>query len=88
MVEGGTPALLARVAEARNDLEAPALAVAPAIAEALAQVAAQAGCRLARMSGSGSTVFGLFDDCRASAAAARAIRAIRPGWWVRPTLLR
>jgi 4-diphosphocytidyl-2-C-methyl-D-erythritol kinase len=32
-------------------------------------------------------VFGLFDDCAASAAAAKAIRRARPGWWVKATKL-
>ena len=46
----------------RNDLEAPALRVTPGIGEALAAMRAAPGCRLTRMSGSGATVFGLFDD--------------------------
>jgi 4-diphosphocytidyl-2-C-methyl-D-erythritol kinase len=40
------------------------------------------------MSGSGATCFALFDDCHASAAAAKALAKDRPGWWVRATLLR
>jgi 4-diphosphocytidyl-2-C-methyl-D-erythritol kinase len=40
------------------------------------------------MSGSGATVFGLFDDCRANAAAAKLIRRARPDWWVTATILR
>lgn len=70
----------------RNDLEPPALALAPAIGTALARLRGSAGCRLARMSGSGATVFGLYDDCRAAGRAARALA--EPGWWVRPTVLR
>ena len=72
----------------RNDLEPPALAIAPAIGTALDRVRATEACRLARMSGSGATVFGLYDDCHAAARAARAVRAVEPGWWVRPTLFR
>jgi 4-diphosphocytidyl-2-C-methyl-D-erythritol kinase len=34
------------------------------------------------MSGSGATCFGLFADPLSAAAAARAIRAAEPGWWV------
>jgi 4-diphosphocytidyl-2-C-methyl-D-erythritol kinase len=45
-------------------------------------------CRLARMSGSGATVFGLYDDCHAAAGAAKIVRAAHPDWWVRPTVLR
>ena len=46
----------------RNDLTEPACRVEPLIAAALQAVGALPGCRLARMSGSGSAVFGLFDD--------------------------
>ena len=76
------------LASARNDLEPPALMLAPAIGEALARLRATDGCRLARMSGSGATVFGLYADCHAAARAARAVRAAEPGWWVKPTVLR
>jgi len=47
-----------------------------------AALSAQAGCRVARMSGSGATCFGLFDDPLAASAAARAIRVAEPRWWV------
>jgi 4-diphosphocytidyl-2-C-methyl-D-erythritol kinase len=71
-----------------NDLEAPARALAPVIDEVLARLAAAPGCRLARMSGSGATCFGLFGSCAESAAAARAIRSAQPHWWIKPTILR
>lgn len=67
----------------RNDLEAPAIALAPVIATARAALRATPGCHLARMSGSGSTVFGLFATAAASAAAATRLAAAHPGWWVR-----
>jgi 4-diphosphocytidyl-2-C-methyl-D-erythritol kinase len=70
-----------------NDLEAPAIALHPAIPQALAALRALPGCRLARMSGSGASCFGLFDSSRAGAAAARALRAAHPHWWIRPTVL-
>ena len=66
----------------RNDLEAPAIALAPVIATAKQALGAQPGCHLARMSGSGATCFGLFDDPLTAAAAASALRAAHPGWWV------
>ncbi|MEG9505071.1 MAG: hypothetical protein MIN69_25000, partial [Methylorubrum extorquens] len=80
-------AVLRVIAPARNDLEAPALTVAPVIGEALALLRAQAGCRLARMSGSGATVFAIFSDDGAAETAAGAISAAQPGWWVEPTRL-
>lgn len=72
----------------RNDLQAPALAIAPEIGNVLAALRALPDCRLARMSGSGATCFGLFDDCRKAAAAARSLAQAQPNWWVKPTLLR
>ena len=81
-------ALLSALAEGRNDLEPAAGALAPPLGRALARLRATADCRLARMSGSGATVFGLYDDCRAAARAAAAIRSAERGWWVKPTLLR
>jgi 4-diphosphocytidyl-2-C-methyl-D-erythritol kinase len=76
------------LASARNDLEEAALSVAPVIGEALDLLRADPSCRLARMSGSGATVFGLYGDCRDAAAAAKAVRRARPGWWVKATVLR
>lgn len=69
------------LATSRNDLEAPALALAPVIGEALAVLAARPGATLTRMSGSGATCFALFTDAAARDAAARAVAAARPGWW-------
>jgi 4-diphosphocytidyl-2-C-methyl-D-erythritol kinase len=84
---GNKQALIAFVARRGNDLEPPAISLHPAIAQALAALRALAGCRLARMSGSGASCFGLFDSGRAAAAAARALRAAQPLWWIRSTVL-
>lgn len=81
-------ALLEALGQVGNDLEAPARRVAPVIGSVLEALRAQPGCRLARMSGSGATCFALFDDCRASAAAGKALARAQPGWWVKPTMLR
>lgn len=75
------PELAAFLAMARNDLEAPATAVAPVIASVRHALTAQPGCLFARMSGSGATCFGLFPDGLTAAAAARALRGAHPGWW-------
>jgi 4-diphosphocytidyl-2-C-methyl-D-erythritol kinase len=65
----------------RNDLEAPALALAPVIGEVLQALRTTEGCVLARMSGSGSACFGLFaSDVEAIDGAAKIARA-RPDWW-------
>jgi 4-diphosphocytidyl-2-C-methyl-D-erythritol kinase len=75
-------ALVGWLAARRNDLEAPAVAAVPVIAEVLAALAAQPGCGLARMSGSGATCFGMFAEAAEARAAAAAIAAAAPGWWV------
>src|SRR5262249_12292444 len=70
-----------------NDLEAPAIELAPVIAGVLAALRSSPGCGLARMSGSGATCFGLFDRARSAAVAAAKLRAEHPSWWVRATAL-
>ena len=76
------------LAAQRNDLQVPAVALAPAIGEALTAIAGLPGARLTRMSGSGGTVFALFDTAAAAEAAGQALSALHTGWWVRPTVLR
>ncbi len=71
------------LATMRNDLEAPARKLCPAIDEVLAALSAQPGCLLARMSGSGASCFGLFASAADAGAAERALAAHRPQWWVR-----
>jgi 4-diphosphocytidyl-2-C-methyl-D-erythritol kinase len=68
--------------ETRNDLEPPALALVPEIGELIARVGAVEGCILARMSGSGGTVFGLFGSAAQAHQAAHDLRAAWPGYWV------
>jgi 4-diphosphocytidyl-2-C-methyl-D-erythritol kinase len=80
----GDPLAAARAG--RNDLEAPARALVPAIGGVLARLAAAPGVLLARMSGSGATCFALFADERARDAAAVTMGA--QGWWCLATRLR
>lgn len=63
----------------RNDLEAPATLCAPVIVSVLHSLI---DARLARMSGSGATCFGLFDSPADAQAAATVIKANHPDWWV------
>ncbi|MFP6772092.1 MAG: 4-(cytidine 5'-diphospho)-2-C-methyl-D-erythritol kinase [Alphaproteobacteria bacterium] len=69
----------------RNDLEPAARTLAPVIGEVLADISALRHCRLARMSGSGATCFGLFDDLSAARTAGGELAARRPDWWVEPS---
>lgn len=68
----------------RNDLEAPARLIAPAIAETLDALRA-CGAAVARMSGSGATCFGLFATQAAAENAAALLRRTRPDWFVAAT---
>ncbi|VAW10008.1 4-diphosphocytidyl-2-C-methyl-D-erythritol kinase [hydrothermal vent metagenome] len=74
---------LAAIGQSGNDLEAPARVFAPAIGEAREALTAMPGCRLARMSGSGATVFGLFEALDQAARAAKNLGARYPRWWVK-----
>jgi 4-diphosphocytidyl-2-C-methyl-D-erythritol kinase len=79
--------LLPWLAREGNDLEAPAMALAPAIADVLAALRAVPGCHLVRMSGSGATCFALFSSAAEAAAAGKVLRARFPDWWISETLL-
>ncbi|MGO4387206.1 4-(cytidine 5'-diphospho)-2-C-methyl-D-erythritol kinase [Microvirga sp. 2YAF29] len=85
---GAVSMLFDNLKAARNDLEAPALKLQPIIGDVIGLMKTTQGCRLARMSGSGATVFGLYDDCNAAADAAKSIQRAQPGWWVKATSLR
>jgi 4-diphosphocytidyl-2-C-methyl-D-erythritol kinase len=84
---GGPAGLAALLRERRNDLAAPARRLCPAVDTVLAALEDTGGCRLARLSGSGATCFGLYDDAGTAAAAAEALAAAHPGWWVRAGVL-
>lgn len=81
------PELIAWLATQRNDLELAAMSLQPVIGQVLDALRAQTGCRLARMSGSGATCFGLFDDEAAAQTAAARLSSAQPGWWVRADVL-
>lgn len=64
----------------RNDLEAPAIHLCPAIAEVLAALRGTAPW-LARMSGSGATCFALYESHDVMRQARDRLAAAHPGWW-------
>jgi 4-diphosphocytidyl-2-C-methyl-D-erythritol kinase len=65
-----------------NDLEAPALKLAPAIGEVLALLS-DFGPSLARLSGSGATCFALFDSAKEAASAGLSLSRRQSNWWVK-----
>ena len=64
----------------RNDLEAPAIALCPAIAEVLAALR-ETGAELVRMSGSGATCFALYRRHDVRRNAAEKLALAHSGWW-------
>lgn len=74
--------LISYLQETRNDLHEAALSLAPVIGEVEAALSALAGCRFARMSGSGATCFALFDDAVSAVEAAEDLRFRCPTWWI------
>ena len=86
--EGQAPdAIFAALKRGRNDMEDAACVLAPVVSDVLAVLGAAPGCRLARMSGSGATCFGLFTDCRAAGRAKKAILRVHPRWWIKTAML-
>ncbi|HJN22802.1 MAG TPA: 4-(cytidine 5'-diphospho)-2-C-methyl-D-erythritol kinase [Rhodospirillales bacterium] len=79
---------LAAVLQTRgNDLTEAATALEPVIGDVLEALNASQGALLARMTGSGSTCFGLFADPDTATRAATALTQNHPGWWVKAASL-
>ncbi len=80
-----TEVLYEFLAHQRNDLQDLAIQIVPGIKEVLDILSAETGCRLVRLSGSGATCFGLFDNETLAKDAGRSISGNYPNWWVQPT---
>lgn len=72
------------LAATRNDLEVPARSLFPVIGEVV-DALQSTGAAFTRMSGSGATCLGLFDDPAKAATAAKALK--QHGWWAVATEL-
>jgi 4-diphosphocytidyl-2-C-methyl-D-erythritol kinase len=81
-----TAQMIEAIGASSNDLQPAAISVQPIVAEVIEALRELEGCRLARMSGSGATCFGLFERNDA-ARAARELKTKHPGWWVKATVL-
>jgi 4-diphosphocytidyl-2-C-methyl-D-erythritol kinase len=66
-----------------NDLHKAACESVPEIDNAINALRLQRGCALARMSGSGSSCFGLYEDGENAERAAAEILKSNPDWWVK-----
>lgn len=65
-----------------NDLTSAATRLVPDIALILPALSDRHGCLLSRLSGSGATCFGVFDNATNAQAAAQLIAQDHPDWWV------
>ncbi|MFO7806747.1 MAG: 4-(cytidine 5'-diphospho)-2-C-methyl-D-erythritol kinase [Paracoccaceae bacterium] len=71
----------------RNDLTAPAVAMAPGIEAALSRLRTLPAVKVAGMSGSGATCFALVKDMANARQVARVLQVAEQGWWVAPAAL-
>ena len=71
----------------KNDLTDAAIQKIPDIQNILEVIKQQKGCSISRLTGSGSTCFGLFDTIEQSTKAAEQIQKEKPHWWVRPVII-
>lgn len=81
-------AAMAALERGRNDMQAAACALEPAVSRVLEALSACPGASLVRMSGSGATCFAIFEARSAASQAAAALARQRPDWWVKATVLR
>ncbi|MGC1504156.1 MAG: 4-(cytidine 5'-diphospho)-2-C-methyl-D-erythritol kinase [Sulfitobacter sp.] len=77
------PQLITWLHEMRNDLQTTCESQVPEVSATLEALAACDGLGLARMSGSGSTCFGLFETVAQANDAAQIIAREHPEWWVK-----
>ncbi|MBO6949658.1 MAG: 4-(cytidine 5'-diphospho)-2-C-methyl-D-erythritol kinase [Rhodospirillales bacterium] len=75
-------AVIEHLTKTHNDLETPAGRIAPEIADVLKALDQADGARMARMSGSGATCFGVFERIEMAEAAAAQIADTHHNWWV------
>ncbi len=75
-------ALAAWLRRGRNDLQSAAITVAPVIADVLAALSADPEVVLARLSGSGATVFALTRDAASAGRVEARITGLGRPWWV------
>jgi len=70
-----------------NDLSDAAEAITHEIGHARKFIEMQDGCLLARMSGSGSCVFGIFPDAKSCEKACRDTLLAHPAWWAKTAFI-
>lgn len=79
---GDVQGLVDLLLQRKNDLTAPAIALAPVIQNVLDDLSQQKDCLLARMSGSGATCFAIFTSQATAQRAQENLAENQPLWWV------
>lgn len=79
--------LLNWLKDQRNDLEQPAISITNEISGVLNALKADDSCFIARMSGSGATCFGLFENSHMAETAENRLSKSHPDWWVKSCVL-
>lgn len=74
-------AFITELKKRHNDLSDAACRLEPAVFEVLRALNAVPSCRLARMSGSGGTCFGVFETDRDASSCCCEMREKHPDWW-------
>ncbi len=75
-------ALCALLARRGNDLTSAAISIVPEIEHVLTSIGGDSTCLLSRMSGSGATCFGIYENRRTAEDAAAVLRQAHPEWWI------
>ncbi|WP_339040581.1 4-(cytidine 5'-diphospho)-2-C-methyl-D-erythritol kinase [Candidatus Lariskella endosymbiont of Hedychridium roseum] len=69
------------ISDSSNDLEDSAIAIHPTILKVITMLGNSKGCIISRMSGSGSTCFGIFEDEDSALNAKSTMLELEPSWW-------
>jgi 4-diphosphocytidyl-2-C-methyl-D-erythritol kinase len=77
--------LLSTIKNRRNDLQKTAATIIPKINEIIHQISKQQGCLLSRISGSGPTCFGIFENEEDLNLAYKNLESIFPGFYLKRT---
>ncbi len=71
------------LSKTRNDLESSAIELEPEIQTIKLELLNQKHCEIARMSGSGATYFGLFQNYEDAQQACQNLQKKYPNWWIK-----
>jgi 4-diphosphocytidyl-2-C-methyl-D-erythritol kinase len=81
LTEIDSKTIINQIYHGKNDLEEPAFKLAIEIKEVINMIRKQKGCVVSRMSGSGSTCFGIFENEELAFAALHTLQKLHPGFW-------